>query len=83
MRAAEEAVEDARAILNDAGLDSTGAVTVGDPRTGILDEAGHWSARLIVVGSHGITEADRVAPGSVAETVALHAHCSVEVIRAA
>src|SRR5262249_38725960 len=77
----DETVDSARAILMQSELEATALVSVGDPRTGILDEAADWGARLIVVGSHGKRGADGVAPGSVAEIVALHAHCSVEVIR--
>jgi nucleotide-binding universal stress UspA family protein len=42
-----------------------------------------WNADLIVVGSHGRRGFDRYVMGSVSESVALHAHCSVEVVRAA
>ena len=47
----------------------------------ILHEAESWHADLIVVGSHGRSGFDRVVMGSVSEAVALHATCSVEVIR--
>jgi nucleotide-binding universal stress UspA family protein len=47
----------------------------------ILHEAEKWRANLIVVGSHGRTGFDRIVMGSVAEAVALHARCSVAVIR--
>jgi nucleotide-binding universal stress UspA family protein len=40
-----------------------------------------WGADLIVVGSHGRRGVDRYLMGSVSEAVALHAHCSVEVVR--
>jgi nucleotide-binding universal stress UspA family protein len=47
----------------------------------ILYEAESWQTDLIVVGSHGRSGFDRVVMGSVSEAVALHATCSVEVIR--
>jgi nucleotide-binding universal stress UspA family protein len=47
----------------------------------ILNEAESWQADLIVFGSHGRSGFDRVVMGSVSEAVALHATCSVEVIR--
>ena len=47
----------------------------------ILHEAETWLADLIVLGSHGRSGFDRVIMGSVSEVVALHARCSVEVIR--
>jgi nucleotide-binding universal stress UspA family protein len=81
MERAEEAVESARAVLEDAGLGTTGAAVAGDPRTGILDEATRVNADVIVLASHGTAGVKGVAPGRTAETVALHAHCSVEVIR--
>ncbi len=51
------------------------------PHKVILHEAEQWPADLIVVGSHGRSGFDRVIMGSVSEAVALHAPCSVEVIR--
>jgi nucleotide-binding universal stress UspA family protein len=47
----------------------------------VLDEAEQWDADMIVLGSHGHSGFDRVVMGSVSEAVALHAKCSVEVIR--
>ncbi len=47
----------------------------------ILHEAEKCGADMIVVGSHGRTGFDRSVMGSVSEAVALHASCSVEVIR--
>src|SRR5687767_14106677 len=47
----------------------------------ILDEAARWGADLIVLGSHGSHGVDRFLLGSVSEAVAMHAGCSVEVIR--
>ena len=46
----------------------------------ILDEAEKWKADVIVLGSHGRSGFDRMVMGSVSESVALHARCSVEVI---
>jgi len=48
---------------------------------GILGMADSWGANLIVLGSHGRRGFDRYVMGSVSEAVALHAHCSVEVVR--
>jgi nucleotide-binding universal stress UspA family protein len=47
----------------------------------ILDEAEKWKADVVVLGSHGRSGFDRMVMGSVSESVALHAKCSVEVIR--
>ena len=57
------------------------AVREGDPRTVIVDDADEWGADLIIVGSHGRTGLKRLVLGSVAQSVAAHAHCSVEIVR--
>jgi nucleotide-binding universal stress UspA family protein len=80
---AEEAIADARKILTAKGLTvhQGKATPVGDARPLILDEAKAWGSDLIVLGSHGRHGLDRMLIGSVSESVALHAHCSVEVAR--
>ena len=81
---AEDAVEDGRKILLGRSLkvlDSKPA-PIGDPRILLLDLAKEWKADLIVLGSHGRRGMDRILMGSVSESVAVHAHCSVEVVRA-
>jgi len=80
---ASSAVEAARDILRRAGMKvlEDHAMPVGEPRAIILDTAKTWGADLLVLGSHGRHGLDRFLMGSVAESVAIHAHCSVEVIR--
>lgn len=51
------------------------------PAHAILSAADNWQADLIVMGSHGRRGFDRLVLGSVSESVAMHAHCSVEVVR--
>lgn len=51
------------------------------PAKTILQEAKEWGADLIGVGSHGRSGFDRWALGSVSESVAMNAHCSVEVVQ--
>jgi nucleotide-binding universal stress UspA family protein len=51
------------------------------PAHGILLAAEDWNVDLIVLGSHGRRGFDRLILGSVSETVAMHAKCSVEVVR--
>lgn len=77
------AVAEAQAILTRAGISplNGGEPPLGDPRTVILNEAKQWSADLIVMGSHGWHGIDRIMLGSVSESVAMHAPCSVEIIR--
>jgi nucleotide-binding universal stress UspA family protein len=83
MRRSENAIASARAILTDAGLPSSESISVllEPPKTVIIDDAANWGADLIVVGSHGHSGIDRLLLGSVSEAVAMHAACSVEVIR--
>ena len=83
MRRAQGAIAAAEQILADAGLRTSTAVSVllASPKSIIPDEAAHWGADLIVVGSHGRRGISRFMLGSVSEAVAAHAHCSVEVIR--
>ncbi|HEV2299469.1 MAG TPA: universal stress protein [Candidatus Acidoferrales bacterium] len=80
---AHEAVADAQKILSAAGLNVVDGESTpdGDPRVVLLDQAKSWGADLIVLGSHGRRGIDRMLMGSVSESIALHAHCSVEVIR--
>jgi len=67
--------------LRSAGFKVDSAVKVGDVRETIIDCATEWGADLIVVGSHGRRGVQRFLLGSVAEFVARHATCSVEIIR--
>ena len=53
----------------------------GFPKELILDEADHWGAELIVVGSHGYRGLTRFLLGSVSQAIASHAKCSVEIVR--
>lgn len=83
MQRAQEAVGAAETILDAAGIQasSTVAVPAATPKELILSEAAEWGAELIVVGSHGRRGVNRLLLGSVSEAIALHAQCSVEIIR--
>ena len=52
-------------------------VEKGDPRRGILEEAKELAVDLIVIGSTGKTNMERVMMGSVSEYVVRHAKCNV------
>lgn len=82
--AAKAAVARGKEILSRAGLTVTSDVPVDRdaPVKTILEKAKEWGADLIVVGSHGRRGFDRWALGSVSESLAMNAHCSVEVVRA-
>ena len=64
-----------------AGFKVQTDVKEGDPRAMILDYAAAWNPDLIVVGSHGRKGLDRFLIGSVAESLARHATCSVLIVR--
>lgn len=83
MKRAQDAVARARAILAATGLSLEESISVlaDTPGAVILQEAREWAADLIVLGSHGRHGMDRFLVGSVSEAVAMHADCSVEVIR--
>ncbi len=83
MQRAQNAVAAAAEILSKAfpKVQESISVLLDGPKNVILDEADKIGADLIVVGSHGHRGIERFMLGSVSEAVALHAHCSVEVIR--
>lgn len=85
----EERLKDAKAsvaaatkILQGAGFAASTRVVEADARTAILDVAAESRADLIVLGSHGRRGLMRFLLGSVAESVARHAQCSVLIARA-
>lgn len=51
------------------------------PKRAIIEEAERIGADLILVGSHGYGPLKRFLLGSVSHAVALHAPCSVEIVR--
>jgi len=67
--------------LRSKGFQVRASVEVGDIREKIIDAADDWHADLIVVGSHGQRGIQRFLLGSVAESVARHARCSVQIVR--
>jgi nucleotide-binding universal stress UspA family protein len=81
LRDARKLTEKAAQTLRDAGFKVETAVTKGDIREKIVDYASEWGADLIIVGSHGRRGIQRFLLGSVAESVARHAPCSVEIVR--
>jgi nucleotide-binding universal stress UspA family protein len=84
MKRAEDAVQSAVGIVAAACPDVSQSISVllEGPRRIIVDEAVQWGADLIVLGSHGHRGMDRFLLGSVSQSVAMHAPCTVEVVRA-
>ncbi len=80
-RRAEQLVNRVADTLRAAGFKVNSVVEKGEVRETIIDAADAWAADLIVLGSHGRKGARRFLLGSVAESVARHAPCSVEIVR--
>lgn len=75
-------VERAAKTLGALEFKVTTEVREGDIREMIIESAKGCNADLIVVGSRGHKGLSRLVLGSVAEAVARHSPCSVEVVRA-
>lgn len=80
---ARQAIERAIAVLRSSQnqFELMGDIIEGSPKQVLVEEAEAWKADMIVVGSHGRRGLDRFLLGSVSQAVALHARCSVEIVR--
>ena len=74
-------VERIAAELHITGFAVQTAVKIGDVANTILDQAAEWRADLIAVGSHGQRSIHDFLLGSVADSVARRAGCSVVIVR--
>lgn len=83
LKFAEKAIEKAATIIKSRNPELTIITTAieGVPKNVILEEAEMFGADLIILGSHGYGAIDRFLLGSVSQSVALHAKCSVEIVR--
>lgn len=66
--------------LRGAGLNAFETVERGDARRVILDAADTWKPDCIFIGARGLSRSERILLGSVSTSVAMRAHCSVEVV---
>jgi len=80
--AGEALVTQVATRLRLAGFCASSMVKEGDARSVIVNAATTWNADFIVMGTHGRRGLDRLALGSVAESVLRRAPCSVAVVRA-
>lgn len=80
---AVQSAQNGEKLLSVTGFQISQAVIepLDSPAHAILSAADAWLPDLIVMGSHGRRGFDRLLLGSVSETVALYARCSVEVVR--
>ncbi len=74
-------VESVERRLIEKGLVASGRVREGDPKKVLVDQASRWKADVVFLGARGLTRWGRVVLGSVSTAVAVHAPCSVEVVR--
>jgi nucleotide-binding universal stress UspA family protein len=74
-------VEHIANLLRSSGFKADADVQIGDPTMNILDTAAEWNAGLIVLGAHGKRDLQNLLIGSVAQSVARQAKCSVEIVR--
>ena len=74
----DELLSSSKARAQCTGLNRVSAVCMtGDPGMRILKVAKDWSADMIVLGSRGFGELKASRLGSVAQKIALVAHCHV------
>lgn len=84
LRRPQELLDAAADELTENGFrDVDVRVINADPRAGLLEIAAKWQPDLIVMGSHGRKGLEKLMLGSVAESVAHHASCSVLIVRIA
>ena len=82
---ADVLIEKAKAAVSQtfpsADLKVSGEVLFGSPESKIVEAAEAFSADLIIIGSHGYKSWERLLLGSVSDSVAHHAPCSVLIVR--
>jgi len=74
-------VEHIANLLHSSGFKAETDVQIGDATMNILDTAAGWHADLIVLGAQGKRDLQNILIGSVAQSVARQAKCSVEIVR--
>jgi nucleotide-binding universal stress UspA family protein len=62
-------------------LKLSSAILVGQPSRMLLEEAEAWGAELIALGPRGLGGIKRLVLGSVSQTIAQQANCSVLIAR--
>lgn len=82
-KSTEDIVNDASRLLKDkiGTISVTTVVVNGIPKSAILEKAETFGADLIVVGSQGQGAFSHFLLGSVSQSVAMHAGCSVMIVR--
>ena len=83
VKSAKELTANAAELLHNENPELLVSINVigGSPKRLIIEEAESFGADIIVLGSHGYGALESFLLGSVAHAIALHAKCSVEIIR--
>lgn len=76
-----DTAEKVRDSFGDKKVGLSTDVLFGSPDSRIVETAEEMVADLIVIGSHGYKQWERLLLGSVSDSVVHHAHCSVMVVR--
>ena len=80
-RQAQKIVMRAADKLRTAGFKCSAVVVSGEPAAEIIARGKSWRADVIVIASYDLHGLNRLLVGSVSESVARHADCSVEIVR--
>ncbi len=77
----QSAVEEAKTLLAESGIDARSAAPVGDAAAEIVRIAEESGADLIVLGARGLNPLKRLVLGSVSTKVLHQAPCDVLVVK--
>ena|SRR5690349_19636143 len=77
----QAALDEAKALLAEDGIDARGAAPVGDGAAEIVRIAEESGADLIVLGARGLNPLKRLVLGSVSTKVLQQAGCDVWVVK--
>jgi len=77
----DRALDEAQAFLKGKGVKVTTVKGIGDPAKALVEQAQESGADLIVVGSRGLSGAERLTLGSVSTHVVHHSPCDVLVVK--
>ncbi|MBL8150595.1 MAG: universal stress protein [Blastocatellia bacterium] len=74
-------LDDSVKLVQATGCQISEKIREGDAADEIISEIEDWGADLVVVGTHGRRGLSRFLLGSVAQRVATHSPCSVEIVK--
>jgi nucleotide-binding universal stress UspA family protein len=74
-------LDDARRVLEAAGVRADTVVATGNPAAEIIAAAEERGVELVVLGGHGQHALERWLIGSIAERLVRHAPCDVLIVR--